>query len=204
MPTSSTMASWELTTVSTSSGRPVWALMADLRKRNIVTKVRTKMGQTVGGIPFTRGSLAHLLRNRFYVGEVEFKGEVLNGEQPAILDRDLFDAVRAKLNEQANNHKAIRTKSEALLTGRVFDDRGNRMSPSHARKSGVKYRYLSVGFPPPRRNRTRRVSASRTGIRNRGAGHQRGSRTSQTAPGDRRPESPSILTSHKSRSNQNS
>lgn len=32
-------------------------------------------------------------------------------------------------------------KSEALLMGRIFDDRGNRMSPSHARKRGVKYRY---------------------------------------------------------------
>ena len=31
-------------------------LMTDLRKRSIVTKVRTlKTGQTVGGIPFTRG-----------------------------------------------------------------------------------------------------------------------------------------------------
>jgi ABC-type uncharacterized transport system substrate-binding protein len=36
---------------------------------------------TVGGIPFTRGSLAYLLRNRFYLGEVAFKGEVLQGEQ---------------------------------------------------------------------------------------------------------------------------
>jgi site-specific DNA recombinase len=117
-------------------------LMADLRKRNIVTKVRAlKTGQTVGGIAFTRGSLAHLLRNRFYVGEVEFKGEVLGGEQPAILDRDLFAAVQAKLDEQANNHKATRTNSEGLLTGRIFDDRGNRMSPSHARKGGIKYRY---------------------------------------------------------------
>jgi hypothetical protein len=32
-------------------------------------------------------------------------------------------------------------KSAALLTGRIFDDRGNRMSPSHARKGGVSYRY---------------------------------------------------------------
>ena len=117
-------------------------LMADLRKRNVVTKVRgLKTGETVGGIPFTRGSLAHLLRNRFYVGQVEFKGEVLGGEQPPILDRDLFDAVQAKLDEQVNNHKATRTRSEALLTGRIFDDRGNRMSPSHARKNGIKYRY---------------------------------------------------------------
>ena len=58
-------------------------LMADLRKQGIVTKVRTlKTGETVGGIPFTRGPLAHLLRNRFYIGEVAFKGEVLPGEQP--------------------------------------------------------------------------------------------------------------------------
>ena len=117
-------------------------LMAELRQRGIVTKVRTlKTGETVGGIPFTRGSLAHLLRNRFYIGEVVFKGEVLKGEQPAILDKDLFEAVQAKLNDQVNNHKAKWTKSEGLLIGRLFDDRGNRMSPSHARKGSVKYRY---------------------------------------------------------------
>jgi len=117
-------------------------LLADLRQRGIVTKLRTlKTGETVGGIPFTRGSLAHLLRNRFYIGEVAFKGEVLKGEQPAILETNLFDAVQAKLNEQVNNHKAKWTKSEGLFIGRLFDDRGNRMSPSHARKGHVKYRY---------------------------------------------------------------
>jgi hypothetical protein len=117
-------------------------LMADLRARGIVTKVRNlKTGLTVGGIPFTRGPLAYLLRNRFYVGEVVFKGETLAGEQPAIVDRDLFDAVQAKLDEQATNHKASRTKSEALLLGRVYDDRGHRMTPSHVRKGGIKYRY---------------------------------------------------------------
>jgi hypothetical protein len=57
-------------------------------------------GETVGGIPFTRGSLGHLLRNRFYVGEVTFKGEVLTGEQAAIVDRALFDAVQARLTER--------------------------------------------------------------------------------------------------------
>src|SRR6202789_1024748 len=117
-------------------------LMADLRKRGIVTKVRTlRSGVKIGGIPFTRGPLAHLLRNRFYVGEVTFKGEVLKGEQMPIVDTDLFDVVQAKLTEQTNNHKTTRTNSTALLTGRIFDDRGNRMTPSHARKGGMKYRY---------------------------------------------------------------
>src|SRR5262245_14459081 len=117
-------------------------LMADLRKRGIVTKVRTlKSGDKVGGIPFTRGPLAHLLRNRFYIGEVAFKGEVLNGEQTAIMDRELFDAVQARLDAQINGHRAARSNTEALLSGRIFDDRGNRMTPSHARRRGIKYRY---------------------------------------------------------------
>jgi site-specific DNA recombinase len=117
-------------------------LMAELRKRGFVTKVRTlKSGEKVGGIPFTRGPLAHLLRNRFYVGEVAFKGEVLKGEQNAIVDRTLFDAVQSKLEVQINAHRTARTNTEALLAGRIFDDRGNRMTPSHARKRGIKYRY---------------------------------------------------------------
>jgi site-specific DNA recombinase len=117
-------------------------LMADLRARGIVTKVRIlKTGEIVGGIPFTRGSLAHLLRNQFYIGEVVFKGETLSGEQPAIVDRGLFESVQARLDEQISNHKVSRTKSEALLLGRIFDDRGHRMTPSHVRKGGTKYRY---------------------------------------------------------------
>lgn len=117
-------------------------LLADLRRRGVTTKARTlKSGQRIGGIAFTRGSLAHLLRNRFYIGQVAFKGELLPGEQPAIIDQKLFDAVQAKLDEQLNNHKALRSKSEALLLGRIFDDRGNRMTPTHARKRGIKYRY---------------------------------------------------------------
>jgi site-specific DNA recombinase len=117
-------------------------LMADLRERGIATKLRSlKTGRTVGGIPFTRGPLAHFLLNRFYIGEIVFKGEVLPGEQPAIIDRDLFDAVQAKLNDQRNNHTIARGKSEALLIGHIYDDRGNRMTPTHASKGGIKYRY---------------------------------------------------------------
>jgi site-specific DNA recombinase len=117
-------------------------LMADLRKRSIVTKKRVlKSGKSIGGIPFTRGPLAHLLRNRFYVGEVVFKGETLPGEQPAIIDRKLFDTVQAKLDRQVRSHKQGRTRCVAILTSRLFDDRGQRMTPTHTRKGTTKYRY---------------------------------------------------------------
>jgi len=117
-------------------------LLQELRRRGIVTRARRlRDGRRVGGISFTRGPLAHLLRNRFYIGEVVYKGEVCPGEQPPIMDRDLFEAVQRKLGEQRNDHHSSRRKSESLLIGRIFDDRGNRMTPSHARKGGLKYRY---------------------------------------------------------------
>jgi site-specific DNA recombinase len=120
----------------------VGLLLADLRERGIPTKVRQLSdGRTVGGIPFTRGPLAYLLRNRFYIGEVVFRDQICLAEHPPILDRDLFEAVQLKLAEQHNGYRAARAGSEALLMGRIFDDRGNRMSPSHSRKGGARYGY---------------------------------------------------------------
>jgi site-specific DNA recombinase len=37
-----------------------------------------------------------MLRNRFYIGEVAYKGYIFPGERPAIIDRDLFNAIQAK------------------------------------------------------------------------------------------------------------
>jgi site-specific DNA recombinase len=117
-------------------------LLTDLRRTGVKTKLRPlSNGRTIGGIPFTRGSLAAFLRNRFYIGEVRYKGEVFPGEQPAILDRALFEAVQTKLDRQRTNHAKARQKSQSLLTGRIFDARRNRMTPSHAVKNGVRYRY---------------------------------------------------------------
>ena len=117
-------------------------LLTDLRRAGVKTKLRPlSNGRTIGGIAFTRGSLAAFLRNRFYIGEVRYKGEVFSGEQSAILDQALFEAVQTKLDQQRTNHAKARQKCQSLLTGRIFDERGNRMTPSYAVKNGVRYRY---------------------------------------------------------------
>jgi hypothetical protein len=82
-----------------------------------------------------------VLLDRFYIGEIKYKGEVFPGEQAAILDRKLFDAVQTKLDQQRTNHTKARQQSDSLLLGRIFDDRGNRMTPTYAIKNGVRYRY---------------------------------------------------------------
>jgi DNA invertase Pin-like site-specific DNA recombinase len=123
------------------------ALVRDLRERNIRTKSRLlATGATRGGVAFGRGSLFYLLRNRFYIGEVKYKNEILPGEQPAIMDRALFEAVQQKLTEQWTTQSMIRNAGDHLLTGLLFDDSGHRMVPTHATKAGVRYRYY-VSLP---------------------------------------------------------
>jgi site-specific DNA recombinase len=116
----------------------------DLRDKDIRTKTRLRAtGATHGGILFERGSLFYLLRNRFYIGEVKYKGDILPGEQPAIMDRQLFDAVQQKLTDQWSHRNHAKTKSDHLLTGLLYDDAGHRMIPTHATKAGIRYRYYA-------------------------------------------------------------
>jgi DNA invertase Pin-like site-specific DNA recombinase len=57
------------------------ALIAELDRRGIRTKVNGRRdGRQSGGIRFGVGPLAHLLKNRFYTGEVTYRGEVHRGE----------------------------------------------------------------------------------------------------------------------------
>src|SRR4051794_9998857 len=115
-----------------------------IRDKDIRTKKRLRAtGATRGGILFERGSLFYLLRNRFYVGEVKYKGEILPGEQPAIMDRELFDAVQQKLTGHWSHRNHAKTKSDHLLTGLLYDDAGHRMIPTHATKAGIRYRYYA-------------------------------------------------------------
>ena len=120
----------------------VRALADDLIGRGIRSKLRKlSNGRTIGGGTFGVGALAYLLKNRFYIGEVVYRGEVHRGDHAPILDRALFDAVQARLAAQAVARRCWLRGLPALLSGRLFDDRGNRMSPSHTNKAGARYRY---------------------------------------------------------------
>jgi len=80
----------------------------------------------MAAFPSNAGSLFYLLRNRFYVGEVKYKGEILPGEQPAIVDKELFDAVQQKLTDQWSHRNHAKSKSDHLLTGAAI-----RPMPAH-------------------------------------------------------------------------
>src|SRR5712672_2064913 len=63
------------------------------------------------------------------------------GEHPAIMDRPTFDRVQELLKSNTVKRKIKFSKSGALLQGKLFDDKGNRMGPSFSSKNGVRYRF---------------------------------------------------------------
>jgi DNA invertase Pin-like site-specific DNA recombinase len=90
---------------------------------------------------FTYGALAYLLKNRIYIGEAGHKGNWFAGEHEAIVDRELFEGVQLLIKNNSVVRKQKRTQNCALLTGLLFDDKGNRFSPSYTTKRGVRYRF---------------------------------------------------------------
>ena len=120
----------------------VQALAQDLDRSGIRSKERKlATGYIIGGVAFGVGALAYLLRNRFYVGEVVYRGETFRGHHEPILDPALFAAVQEKLSTQAVARRCRLRGAPALLAGRLFDEQGHRMTPTHTNKKGVRYSY---------------------------------------------------------------
>ncbi|MDE2016518.1 MAG: recombinase family protein [Hyphomicrobiales bacterium] len=106
--------------------------------------VRTdRSGRTVGGGPILRGHLHKLLSNPVYIGKLRHKDRLHDGQHPAIVERELWDAVQATVAARTRPGAENRcgATGAAPLAGRLFDDRGNAMSPSHASKDGKRWRY---------------------------------------------------------------
>ncbi|MBL8688953.1 MAG: recombinase family protein [Rhodospirillaceae bacterium] len=118
-------------------------LARDLEERGIRGKARA-LRSGLGSSPtiLARGALYHLLRNRLYLGEITHKGTPYPGQHEAIIPKDLWHRVSAKLDAQrSGTPDGQRNRSAAPLAGRLFDSRGHRMTPGHTMKGKHRYRY---------------------------------------------------------------
>ncbi len=115
------------------------ALAADLARRGVQSRQRmTRAGRAFGGTPFRPGGLRHILANRIYLGEVNHKGQIHPGEHDPIIDRLLWDEVRARLSAAS---KRPRTGYVSPLAGRIFDAEGQRLYSAHGKKQSKRYSY---------------------------------------------------------------
>ena len=119
------------------------ALADELDRRKIRSHRRiTQEGRTIGGRPITRGNLYLILQNQVYLGMVVHKGTAYPGLHRPIIEREAWDRVQEELAKNRVDHrKQMQARVPSLLTGLVFDGAGERLTPSHSNRGGLRYRY---------------------------------------------------------------
>jgi DNA invertase Pin-like site-specific DNA recombinase len=99
-------------------------------------------GRISGGIPFNRGHIHHILSNPIYAGRIRHKRHIYEGQHPAIIDPAIWDHVQTMLEgTSAKARGTSRKATRSLLAGKLFDETGDRLTPSHSRKKGKRLRY---------------------------------------------------------------
>lgn len=142
--------------------RSIAALVDELHARRVRTKQRAyKDGRIIGGIAFTKGPLAQLLKNPIYLGKVRHRDAIYDGEHDAIIDQALWNQAQTIARDNGRDHKVGRkARNPSLLAGLITDPEGRPMTPSHTRKEGKQYRYyISRLAPGEDRQRAWRVPA---------------------------------------------
>ena len=130
-------------------------LRAELNQRGIVSKRRHGAGgRLAGGQNFSRGALYLMLQNHLYRGEIKHKEHLYAGQHEAIIDPNLWTTVQERL--ETNRHErsmATGAGVPSLLAGLIVDAAGDRMTPTHAVKTGKRYRYyVSAALITGKRN----------------------------------------------------
>ncbi|SMP37517.1 recombinase family protein, partial [Roseibium denhamense] len=106
-------------------------------------KRTTKSGKAFGGKPFDVSHLHAILCNPIYCGKIRHKKHIHDGLHPAIVDPATWETVQQLMAGKApyERSKGTRATAPSPLLGKLFDETGNRLVPSHANKQGKRYRY---------------------------------------------------------------
>jgi site-specific DNA recombinase len=113
-----------------------------LENTNARSKKRlSALGHQSGGATYSRGALYSILRNRTYIGEIQHKENVYRAEHVGIVPRVLWERAQKQLEDNRAHRNVTRVTTPSLLVGLIYDDAGNRFTPTHALKKGKRYRY---------------------------------------------------------------
>ncbi len=114
------------------------------------TPVRTLIsGRVKGGAPFSYGHIHYILTNPVYAGRIRHHAKVYPGQHPPLIDPEVWDSIQEQLRSDAakgrtftkRNRKGARA-SASPLAGKIFDQTGDRLTPSHSKTAkGRKLRY---------------------------------------------------------------
>jgi site-specific DNA recombinase len=124
--------------------RSLSAIIEELGRREWTTKAfRSKRGDQHGGRPLQEATLLRLLTNAIYVGQVEHKGQLYAGEQPAIVERSMWGPIQDELRARRPGARGtVHNKQNGLLNGLLFCHLCDRpMAHTYTAAHGRRYRY---------------------------------------------------------------
>ncbi|MEO1312991.1 MAG: recombinase family protein [Pseudomonadota bacterium] len=119
---------------------PVYEAACRMGLRSKVRKC--SKGSLRGGNLMSRGQLHHILTNPMYAGRIRHKGQVFEGQHAAIIDPERWDDLQDQM--RGTGAKARRIKQHlnpSPLARKIIDEAGERLTPSHTKKGGRRYRY---------------------------------------------------------------
>ncbi len=91
--------------------------------------------------PVGTGMLYKLIANPIYIGKLKHHQNVYDGEHKPLINILQFARVQEMIASQAATPRGSAAHADVyLLTGMLFDDTGDRMSPTHAKARGKRYR----------------------------------------------------------------
>ncbi|RIJ14003.1 recombinase family protein [Henriciella mobilis] len=111
----------------------------------IRSKRRTfRSGKSLGGCVMSRGAVHSILTNPVYRGMVRHKDNTYPGSHSAIIGEALWDRVQETLIKRSGRRRGQGGPDEQAgspLTRRVFDEAGDRLTPTYATTRGKRWRY---------------------------------------------------------------
>ena len=116
----------------------------DLYERlGCLSKLKRDVDQLWPARSYSRGRLHNILRNPIYIGKVRHKAEVYEGLHDAIVAQDQFERVQEQMQLRSMIKRGTHHSRgpSAYLVGKVFDETGDRLTPSKTKKNGRTIRY---------------------------------------------------------------
>ena len=123
--------------------KSVRLLKRDLDRRGLVSKIRTgKNGLEMGGKAYSRGKLYKLLSNPIYKGEIRHLKVCHTDQHEPVIDCGLWDKTQRLLAKHAvRQADGTGEPTASPLAGRLFDENGRALSPTHTVKNGRRHHY---------------------------------------------------------------
>ncbi|KPA99851.1 recombinase family protein, partial [Ahrensia marina] len=93
-------------------------------------------------INFQSSQVHYILTNPVYAGKIRHKDKIHEGQHEAIIDPQRWQAIQSQLKSGAAKQRGTKScKAISLLSGKLLDETGDHLTPSHANKQGKRYRY---------------------------------------------------------------